>query len=190
MEKGGHSLEAPRGQPRFRPQRPNMSKLIVLAVLASLFAILACSKDDSTPAAQLSTEATATAQPTATATPQEASSEPAKDEQPSEPAAQLSAEATATAQPTATATPQEAGSEPVKDEQPSDVQRVTVTFRAISSGEHHTCGLREDGSAVCWGDNRHGRASPPEGGIFTAISKWRVAHLWPAGRRVGGVLGP
>ena len=140
---------------RFQRQRPNLSKLIVLAVLAPLFAILACSKDDSTPAAQLSTEATATAQPTATATPQEASSEPAKDEQPSEPAAQLSAEATATAQPTATATPQEASSEPVKDEQPSDVQgltplnggqRVTVTFRAISSGEHHTCGLREDGS--------------------------------------------
>ena len=27
----------------------------------------------------------------------------------------------------------------------------TVTFAAISSGFYRTCGLREDGSAVCWG---------------------------------------
>ena len=43
-----------------------MSKLIVVFVLVSLFAILACSRDDSTPA----TQPTATPQPTATATPQ------------------------------------------------------------------------------------------------------------------------
>ena len=42
-------------------------------------------------------------------------------------------------------------------------------FRAISSGTDHVCALREDGTAVCWGDNQDGRASPPSE-TFTAIS--------------------
>ena len=45
-----------------------------------------------------------------------------------------------------------------------------AAFTAISSGAQHTCGLREDGSAACWGDDDWGQATPPEGGAFTAIS--------------------
>ena len=41
---------------------------------------------------------------------------------------------------------------------------------AISSDSGYGCGLREDGSPVCWGDNSDGQASPPEGETFTAIS--------------------
>ena len=43
-------------------------------------------------------------------------------------------------------------------------------FDVISSGGQHTCALRRDGSAVCWGDARYGQTTPPEGGKFTTIS--------------------
>ena len=36
-------------------------------------------------------------------------------------------------------------------------------FTAIDAGAAHTCGLRGDGSAVCWGNNDTGQATPPEG---------------------------
>ena len=39
-----------------------------------------------------------------------------------------------------------------------------ANFIAISSGGTYTCGLREDGEAVCWGElDEYGQASPPEG---------------------------
>ena len=38
--------------------------------------------------------------------------------------------------------------------------RLGETFTAISSGMSHTCELREDGSARCWGDNSQGQSSP------------------------------
>lgn len=44
------------------------------------------------------------------------------------------------------------------------------TFIAISSGSLHTCGLRPDGSVLCWGNTNLGQAPLPEGDIFTAIS--------------------
>ena len=46
----------------------------------------------------------------------------------------------------------------------------TGGFVAISSGTLHTCGLREDGSAACWGSEIWGEASPLERKTFTAIS--------------------
>ncbi|WP_420610637.1 RCC1 domain-containing protein [Candidatus Poriferisodalis sp.] len=44
-----------------------------------------------------------------------------------------------------------------------------VTYTALSSGFEHSCALRSDGTAVCWGSNVEGKASPPEG-TFTAVS--------------------
>ena len=42
-------------------------------------------------------------------------------------------------------------------------------FVSISSGHTHTCALREDGTAACWGDSFHGQTSPPEGERFVSI---------------------
>ena len=36
----------------------------------------------------------------------------------------------------------------------------------ISSAVYHTCGLRADGTAVCWGKDEDGRATPPTGERF------------------------
>ena len=40
----------------------------------------------------------------------------------------------------------------------------------LSSGGYHTCGLRADGTAVCWGDDGEGQASPPAGERYASIS--------------------
>lgn len=36
----------------------------------------------------------------------------------------------------------------------------------VSAGSQHTCGIREDGRAICWGDNTNGKA-PPEASADT-----------------------
>ena len=47
-------------------------------------------------------------------------------------------------------------------------------FEAVSAGgggEYggHSCGLRSDGSVVCWGNNGDGQVDVP-GGVFEAVS--------------------
>jgi alpha-tubulin suppressor-like RCC1 family protein len=39
----------------------------------------------------------------------------------------------------------------------------------VSAGESHTCGVRSDGTVICWGDNNSGKATPPAG-VFTQVS--------------------
>ena len=36
-------------------------------------------------------------------------------------------------------------------------------FSKVSTFDNHTCGLRENGEAMCWGNNEQGRAAPPAG---------------------------
>ena len=47
-----------------------------------------------------------------------------------------------------------------------------VKFISVSRGPSHTCGVREDGSVACWGDDRFGRATPPAG-EFASVSAGR-----------------
>ena len=53
---------------------------------------------------------------------------------------------------------------------PTSGTALTEAQMSFSSGSYHTCGLRSDGTSVCWGDNSHDQASPPAGETFTAIS--------------------
>ena len=36
-------------------------------------------------------------------------------------------------------------------------------YQAVTTGLHHSCGLRTDGTIVCWGDNRQGQTDAPSG---------------------------
>ncbi|MCY4133649.1 MAG: RCC1 domain-containing protein, partial [bacterium] len=42
-------------------------------------------------------------------------------------------------------------------------------FTAIAAGGWHSCGIRADSTAVCWGCNGYGQADAPAG-AFTAIA--------------------
>ena len=50
-----------------------------------------------------------------------------------------------------------------------DVRVEAGNFTAVTAGHRHSCGLRTDGTIVCWGRNRDGEADPPDGN-FTAVS--------------------
>lgn len=90
---------------------------------------------------------------------------------------------TATPTPTLTPTPT-ATPTPVPPPWPLSIdtpgQPVT-----LSSGIGHTCGLRPDGSAVCWGVNDAGQSSPPGDERFVSLSS---GSFHTCGLRVDGSL--
>ena len=43
-------------------------------------------------------------------------------------------------------------------------------FESLSVGWVHACGLRQNGTAVCWGSNQYGKATPPPGERLKSIS--------------------
>ena len=51
------------------------------------------------------------------------------------------------------------------DQTPPAGEKLT----SISTGWVHSCGIREDGTAVCWGSNQEGKALPPVGERFLSI---------------------
>ncbi len=83
-----------------------------------------------------------------------------------------------TVQPTSTT-----NSGPVTGQLTPTEGRAAAGCATLSSGRRHTCGLREDSSVMCWGDNQYGQASPPERETVAAISSGR-GH--PCGLREDG----
>ena len=78
--------------------------------------------------------------------------------------------------PTTTPAPPAPTTQPVPMAVPIGLQLVVSegSFTTISSGWWHTCALRQDGTAVCWGLNDEGQASPPDGERFKSITAgWR-----------------
>ena len=61
---------------------------------------------------------------------------------------------------------------------PTEDPPALTAASSIASGVSHSCALRADGTAECWGANPDGAASPP-GGVFTAISagSWHTCGL-------------
>ena len=46
------------------------------------------------------------------------------------------------------------------------------SFVSVSAGESHTCGVKSDGSVVCWGNDENGRATPPAGSFDSVSTGW------------------
>ena len=65
-----------------------------------------------------------------------------------------------------------------------DTTNVSLSreFVSVSAGSHYTCGVRTDGSIVCWGSGEEGRATPPAG-EFLSVS---AGHYHTCGVREDG----
>ena len=46
------------------------------------------------------------------------------------------------------------------------------SFVSVSAGESHTCGVKSDGSVVCWGNDEDGWATPPAGSFVSVSTGW------------------
>ena len=51
----------------------------------------------------------------------------------------------------------------------SDVSGNEYDFTAVTAGYSHACGLRSNGTVLCWGRGLNSETEPPEG-TFTSVS--------------------
>lgn len=49
---------------------------------------------------------------------------------------------------------------------------------SVAAGQHHTCGVKSDGSAWCWGRNREGQVSQEPSARFTSPRRVNTDHSW------------
>ena len=61
---------------------------------------------------------------------------------------------------------------------------MAADLTGISSGSVHSCGLRSDGTVVCWGRDWEGQSSEPKG-EFAAVGAYR--HYSCGARKHGGI---
>ncbi len=53
---------------------------------------------------------------------------------------------------------------------PADAPLNGGITREIAVGDQFACGLKLDGSLICWGDNNYGQATPPDGAGFKQVA--------------------
>jgi hypothetical protein len=63
-------------------------------------------------------------------------------------------------------------------------------FTQVSAGYLHTCGVRSDGTGVCWGDNSDGQAPSQVGISLADVPAVGVGSMPPALSGAGGLGGP
>ena len=52
----------------------------------------------------------------------------------------------------------------------------TSGFIAITAGSRHSCGVKADNTAICWGDNDYGQTTVPTGRFNTVAATFGSAH--------------
>ena len=107
-----------------------------------------------TPAPTSTPAATATVTPTATPTPSLTLT----------PAPTSTPAATATVTPTGTPTPSL-----TLTPAPASTPSAGLILASVSAGREHSCGVKPDGSVICWGNNNERQAEAPAG-TFTSVS--------------------
>ena len=107
-----------------------------------------------TPAPTSTPAATATVTPTATPTPSLTLT----------PAPTSTPAATATVTPTGTPTPSL-----TLTPAPASTPSAGLILASVSAGREHSCGVKPDGSVICWGSNNERQAEAPAG-TFTSVS--------------------
>ena len=156
--------------------------LKILAALAVLFAalVMACTTEIGSPPAPSPNPAGQGADATARTGPTGA---PEVAATPTEPPATAVTPTTVTGAPPATATPvppspgtRQTSNEGQNGQTPTTLTNIeyhtTKDLVTIVSGLSHSCGLRADGTAVCWGEDWYGQTSGPAG-PFTAVGAFR-----------------
>ena len=52
---------------------------------------------------------------------------------------------------------------------------LTGPFIQVSVGAYHSCGLRDDSTIECWGSNKHGQTTTPQGSFVSRVSRaWTI----------------
>ena len=70
----------------------------------------------------------------------------------------------------------------------SDPAGPALSFSSVAVGRGFVCGLVDDGSVACWGDNYAGQADAPEGEFTEVVAGASHACALEVGG-FGGVLG-
>lgn len=72
--------------------------------------------------------------------------------------------------------PIRAGSPALVSHHPSPALVTPSTTVQISAGHNHVCGLKADGTVVCWGENGYGQATVPDGLVSVAQVSAGIWH--------------
>src|SRR5688572_6895281 len=74
---------------------------------------------------------------------------------------------------------------PALPDRPSMLANEGSRLVSVSAGGNHSCGLRSDGTVVCWGRNTRGQAPPVVAGTFIQVS---AGWLHTCGVKADGVV--